>query len=183
MATPSRELAETPKRKKVWKYGPEDETRFLTELALCAGNTRLAAKNLKERGHPVSRDTLQGWKRTHRERYEEIRRELVPVIHAKIASEAEDVIRRSHHAELKLLDQLDDAIEKGDLSARDTAQALRNVSTTKGITMTHLPPLRDKPSQIVEHRHGEDVLRALASKVGVRHFDAEAQAEEIEEAT
>lgn len=160
-------------------YDQEDVDRGLTELALCAGNSTQAARRLKEQGHEITRSSLERWRLYDKtDRYEEIRRQVVPRILDGIAAEAEDVIRTASSLELKLLTQLHDQADAGEI--KDPSSALQKASVAKGINLTHLMPLRNKPSQIVEYRHAEDILREIEAIVpGSVRYDVDGEAEEL----
>src|SRR5215211_269796 len=114
-------------------YTEEQMDRALVEVALCAGNTRAASRHLKAAGTPVPFQTLHQWAtKTQTERYQRLRAELVPRIHAKIAAECEDTAELAGQLERQMIVKL--AKDYKQLAPRDQAGAIRNVSTTKRST-------------------------------------------------
>ena len=108
----------------------EAEIRLgLTEVALCSGNTRLAAGRLKDAGKPIPRSTLEQWARTRPEQYEEVVREILPRVNEVVAAECISVARLAADAEVETLKRYHEVLPQ--LPARDVPGALRNVSTTK----------------------------------------------------
>jgi hypothetical protein len=96
--------------------------------------------------------------KVHSQRYQQLRQELVPRIHAKIAAECEDTARFAGQVEREMLVKLAKDFEQ--LAPRDQAGAIRNVSTVKAINVDKAALLRGQPTEIVEHRQGADELWA-----------------------
>ena len=133
-------------------YTEEQIDRALVEVALCAGNTHAAHRNLRALGFEVPRATLYEWiTRTQAERYQRVRVELAPRIAAKIAAECEDTAEVAGALERNMIAKLAKDYDK--LAPRDQAGALRNVSTTKAINIDKAALMRGQPTEIVEHRH------------------------------
>jgi hypothetical protein len=140
-------------------YTEEEIDRALVEAALCDGNTHAAHRNLKAQGINIPRPTIEGWvRRVHSQRYQQLRAELVPRIHAKIAAECEDTAELAGQLEREMLVKL--AKDYKELAPRDQAGAIRNVSTTKAINVDKAALLRGQPTEIVEHRHSAAELWA-----------------------
>lgn len=133
-------------------YTEEQIDRALVEVALHGGNTRAAHRNLKAEGIDIPRATIQVWTtKTKTERYQQLRAELVPRIHAKIAADCEDTATEAARLERKMLAKLGDDFDQ--IAPRDQAGAIRNVSTVKAINVDKANLLRGQPTGIVEHRH------------------------------
>jgi hypothetical protein len=129
------------------------------EVALCNGNTHAAHRNLKAVDISIPRPTIEGWvRKIHRERYQQLRHELVPRIHAKIAAECEDTAELAGQLEREMLVKLGKDYKQ--LAPRDQAGAIRNVSTTKAINVDKAALLRGQPTEIVEHRQSAAELWA-----------------------
>lgn len=126
--TSLRLLNEGPGR--VSRSSEEDIELGLTCLARNSGNFSKASRECD-----IPRQTLQGWAKKFHERYLEIQEEVVPLIRARTAERALQIAEQAADLESKALTQLEG--ELPNLEGRDLANALRNVSTTKGISLTH----------------------------------------------
>jgi hypothetical protein len=151
--------------------------RGLTQVALCAGNTRLAARKLKEAGEPIPRTTLEDWKTSQVERYGDIWAEIVPRINNQIAAQSEAAAIREGEIAQQLTDKLEQEIPN--LPARDLAGALRNTEVARGINLDKSLLLRGQPTQIIEHRPPNELYNQFARMTG---DTVDGTAEEIEPA-
>jgi len=141
-------------------YTEEEIERGLVAVALAAGNTRLAARQLKAQGVSIPRGTLQTWTaRVYAERYEFVRRAVLPRIREAMAVETEDLARAYAEAERLTLEKFRE--ELPNLRAHEAASALRNLATGRGISTDKANVLRDRPAQITEHRDVGEILSAL----------------------
>lgn len=147
-------------------YSEEETERGLLAVALAAGNTRRAARQLKAQGYPIPRGTLSKWiTSTHPERYEHVRRAVLPRIREALAIEAEDLAREYAEAERLTLEKF--RAELPNLRPHEAASALRNLATSRGISTDKANVLRERPAQITERRDVGELLAALA-RMGVR---------------
>jgi len=162
-------------------YGEEEIEHGLMAVALCAGNTAEATRQLALDGVRISRSTLDRWTRTsHAERYLALRAELVPKVHAKIAEECEDMARRLAEVERETVEKFQQELPS--LKASEAAGAVRNITTSKGINVDKAAAYRGRPTAIVEHRPSEEIMRELerfAIEKPERKPDVEGTAEEI----
>lgn len=152
------------------QYSPAEVDAALTTLAYYGGN---AARTSQETGIPAM--TLKDWRnRTHRERYLEIQEREGPKLEAIAAGHAREVILRAAEIEHNVLDRLTD----NTLSTKELAEAagaFQRVTTAKGINTTKLLELTGRPTSIVEHREGNEILRSLAAKVPGLILDSTAE--------
>jgi len=157
--------------------------RGLMTVAICAGNTAEAHRQLAFDDIHIPRSTLDKWTRSqYVERYIALRTELVPKVHAQVAAGCEDMVRRLSEVESDLAEKVEK--EMPNLKAGEAAGALRNVSTAKGINATHAAAYRGRPTEIVEHRPSEEIMRELerfAIDKPERKPSVEGTAEEIHE--
>jgi hypothetical protein len=154
-------------------YTEDEIDRALVEVALCNGNTYAAHRNLKATGIDIPRATIRDWAtKTQTERYQRLRVELVPRIHAKIAAECEDTAELAGRLEREMLVKL--AKDYKDLAPRDQAGAIRNVSTVKAINVDKAALLRGQPTEIVEHRESPAELWAEFEAMFPSVFNGEA---------
>ncbi len=156
------ELAIAPaSRARAGDYSPEEVERGLMEVALCGGNTRRAHRALKERGLQISRSTLLKWAtERHVDRYDELRREVIPKVHDRMARESEDLAIEYGEAERKTLERYLQVLPE--LKPAEAAGAARNMATSRGIATDKALTLRGQPTQITEHRSVDETLKALA---------------------
>jgi hypothetical protein len=85
--------------------------------------------------------------------------------------------RRSQELEAEIVEKLWDSLN--DLKPAELANALRNVGVSKAINLDKAQLMRGKPTEIVERRDADQLIRTLQA-AGVIHVDSDA--EEIEEA-
>lgn len=151
-----------PKRKRR-TYAPTEIQSALTTLAFFGGNSQRASD---ETGVPA--DTLRNWRLyDQRELYREIQEREGSRLEAIAADQALEVILRSSEVEHSLLDALGLVAHDPEQSktAAELAGALQRTVTSRGISTTKRLELTGRPTSIVEHRDGNDILRALGSKI------------------
>jgi transposase-like protein len=143
------------------RYSPTEIDAALATLAATGSSFEASQRT------GINPHTLRHWKTLHHDRYTQIAEREAPKLEAIAAQQAREIMVRAGETEHTLLDTLnkrinDDAPTK-ELS--ELAGTLQRVTTSKGINGTKLLELTGRPTQIVEHREGTDILRALASKV------------------
>jgi len=140
-------------------YTEHDIRRGLTELALAAGNSRLASKRLEAtHGAQVPHRTLHAWKtETHTALYEQLRTEILPKVNETIAAEADALALAYAQKEAEAIEGL----TFDDVKPADRAAIVRNLATAKAINIDKSQLLRGKPTSITEHRDMTEALRAL----------------------
>lgn len=154
----------------------EDVEAALTLLARNGGNTALTHRQLEEAGQLIPQQTLHDWmSRRHVDRYREIQTQLAPQIEQAAINSAREIITVAAQKEAQLLEALDPS----QLSAKDIAGALRNVTTTKALNIDKaLLPLTGRPSSFSANLNPDDIAESLAKK-GLRiSYDADATATE-----
>lgn len=125
-------------RRKHAVYSDEEIEHALTTLARHSGNAEAAAREL-----PQVRNTLDKWRKVYADRYREIQEQVIPEIRARVAERQAELAEKLADAEELALAETVAALP--DLEARDKAGALRNISTSKGITLTHLQAYQAPP--------------------------------------
>ena len=150
-------------------------------LAVCSGNVHRAASRLADMGMSVGSSTLHRWKSKHREKYESIRREVLPRIREEAAEDHTALSAANREAEAAVLARL--IQEVPDLPARDLSTTGRNLAVAAGIHFDKAQVAAGMPSAIVEKRDATEILRQLKARgVGfMPHVEAalDATAEEI----
>lgn len=157
-------------------FTTEERRRALTVLALCSDNARAAARQLKAQGHPVNARTLDRWRTAHADELEEVRQEVVVRIHARIAAEQEAVVREATQAAREYVERARHDLKAG--KVKDAAGGARNLETVSGIGVDKLLVLRDRPTQVVEHRHAVEVLAEL-DRIFPKRYDADSGTQEL----
>lgn len=130
-------------------------------MALCDGNTRKASERLALRGAEIPYRTLQEWKTSRASRYADIRERTLAQVHERMAAECEALVEAEAKVEWDLVKHLGGNIEE--LNPKDAAGAIRNMATARGINTDKRAVLRGQPTEIVEHRNADDLLRRLQS--------------------
>lgn len=137
----------------------EEKHRGLTALILC----RTSEDAAEQTGIPAS--TLREWKQDHPDLFDKLREDLEPQLVKRIAADAEMIVNRATAKELELLD----AIDASQLSAKDAAGALRNVTTTKALNLDKVSsPLRERPSHVQHSQDIDGVVAKLWRMIGIK---------------
>jgi hypothetical protein len=158
-------------------YNAEQVETALHRMALEAGNSYRASE-----ATGIPHQTLRQWRNdTHRERYEQIRATLEERLDRELAEDMAKLARQrvellgdvgdSIHTNLNRTvdDVLDDdgkfdyeRVERLDRDLSSLAATDRNLATSLGILTQNNRNLRDKPAEIVEHRHSvHDLDKAM----------------------
>lgn len=140
-------------------YSLEQVEAGLAALAIWHGNTRQAARVLKEQGIEIPRTTLQEWKKGYAERLNELTEQIVPQVREKLAQQFELIGMRSAELTLETLDEYGDKLK--DLDARDLAGAIRNVSTAGAIGIDKASLLRGMPTEIRKTENVGDLVERV----------------------
>lgn len=156
-------------------YDEETIRAGLTQVALAAGNDQEASDRLKELGTPVPRTTLQRWAEKHSDRLDEIRAEVIPQIHRRLARRNEDLADRYAALEQQMIDRLTD--ELPNLKPSELSTATKNLAVSKGIASEKALLLRGQPTSITKPTGADELLRKLASLLNI-----DSDAEEITDA-
>jgi transposase-like protein len=153
--------AKQPAKRTRKRYSPVEIQSALTTLAYFGGNT---ARTATETG--IAQQTLHDWRaKEHRDLYLEIAEREAPKLEAIAAQQAREAILRSSDAEHHIFDRLHTPEDLSTKELSELAGAYQRFSTGKGIQVTKLLELTGRPTSIVEHREGNDILRALGAKI------------------
>jgi transposase-like protein len=149
----------TPARRR--RYSP---TEIDTALAILArSGSSLEASTLTG----ISASTLRDWKSEHADRYLAIQEREAPKLEAIAANTAREIMIRAGETEHALLDTLNQRI-RDDAPTKELSElagTLQRVTTSKGINGTKLLELTGRPTSIIEHREGNEILRALGARI------------------
>lgn len=173
------DLAPAKPKRLMRRYTEEDVQRGLTQLALCNGNHAHAHDDLATQGHDIPAETLRSWaKNQHAHQYEQIRSDLVPRIHARIATQHEDVARQALEAQALAIQLTHQQLASG--NAKQPSTIARDLGTVAGISTDKANLQRGRPTHITEHRDIAGILRSLEANIpGVQPADADTTATEI----
>lgn len=149
---------------------PAKRIRRFSQAEIDTGLTVLAASGSSFEASEItgiSASTLRQWKVDHADRYQEIREREAPKLEARAASQARELIIRAGETEHTILDLLNERLknEAPTKELSEIAGTLQRVTTSKGINGTKLLELTGRPTSIVEHREGTDILRSLGAKI------------------
>lgn len=153
--------------------------RGLTAIAYANGKFRPAARELEADGFKVSPKTLAAWYREHREDYERIRREILPVVGAVVADEHMALARRNNQLEDEIADQLKEKLL--DLPPKELSTALRNVAVSSGVHTDKARLLQgDYATPQKPQKTADEIMRELeAEGLKLETIDVEVLDEEI----
>lgn len=160
-------------------YGQREIQRGLIALAYANGNAAKAHRDLAEDDLDIPERTLNFWAiDQHKDEYERVRREVLPIVGAQTADEHMALARKQMAVSNKLADEL--ARETHKLDPRDKATAMRNLDVGSGI---HTGNARDLQGDYATPHKSQDtkaLLRKFYSLIGAEtpeELDAEVIAE------
>lgn len=148
------------------EYTDEEIDQGLTMVAICSGNTRRAAAELKRNGKPIPRTTLETWSRQRRDRLEEVERKVLPGLRMQLARENEDLASSLLDVMRENAAKLAEKVNDPDLSFKERSDAAYKLSLSQGIVVDKSLTLRGDPTQITEHRTVHETLNGL-KRLGV----------------
>lgn len=111
----------------------------------------------------IAETTLRGWAKRHPYRYAEIRETEAAKWRARAAADSEDLADKHRQLAEKTLEKAEQALAAGDLTPKDYAGLIKSLNLGAGIHTDKSSALRDRPTQVVEHKHSvEQIDRALS---------------------
>jgi transposase-like protein len=120
------------------------------------GSATVAAREL---GIPVN--TVESWKKRHRERYHQLREEMGPELERQAQQGFLAFVTRAEEAKAKALEAVVEGLDAG--TVKDPARALQQVSISQGIAVQKVLELSGRPTSIVEHRSVAETIAQLRS--------------------
>lgn len=147
----------------------EDVEAALQLVALYSGSSWKASEHTG-----IDESTIRYWRdQSFADRYRQIRAELVPKIQANLAAKHEDMALQALEKQAEALQHLDPEALKAKQS--DLAKMVRDLSVTSAVHTDKTQLLRDRPTQITEHRSAADLLDSIARKFpqGIANADSE----------
>lgn len=167
------EAALKPIRRPKGKATDAEIEAALIALARNSGNQRRTGRELG-----LAHQTIATWRKDHAERYAEIQQQVIPEIRARVAERQAEIAEELADAEQKALRETVASLPE--LDHRDKANALRSISTSKGITLQHLNAYQAPPADPNAGSVSE-VFDKLA-KHGLLVRPVEAEAEDVMDA-
>lgn len=165
-------MSDTPAKRTRRTYTTEDVESALQLLCLRNGSPKQV-----EHETGIDCDTVRYWRdRKHADRYQQIRTEVFPKLHAKIAAMHEDIARAALEKQREGLDRLN----LDDIRPADMPAALQKLSIVGGVATDKAWMGRDKPTVITENRSGTELLASIARRNP--NLIVDSTAEEIGEA-
>lgn len=144
------------------KYTAEQVDAALLALAVNGGQYRKTVREIAAGGGPkIPESTLKGWRESYPQRYGFHLTANTDKAEKAATQGFLEIIHATQAAMLEAVELEAKRIQRGDV--RDAASSGRNLATIAGISGTQLLQLSGRPTQVVEHRKPEEVLRRLAA--------------------
>lgn len=106
----------------------------------------------------MTRETLTNWvKRTHRDRYLEMRQEIEPKVRAILAAEHEDAALRALEKGKQALDMVD----ASEVEPKERGKLVQQLAVASGIHSDKAAAYRGRPTEVIEHRHAVEIMTKL----------------------
>lgn len=164
-------------------YSEQDVERALQCRAICASAGETSQALNAEFGLSIPERTISEWvSKTHRDRYEQIRADIAPKLHAAIASEMEDLAVKIAQVERDAVERVEAQIKSMD--GKDAAIALKSLSAARASATDKALVLRGKPNHITSAGEPSDIyarLKALGYEIRVEEA-VDGSAEDIPDA-
>jgi hypothetical protein len=140
-------------------YTIEQVETGLLELALCAGNSRLAARRLAEQGLPIPRETLRDWSTKHHvDRYAELQAKVAPKIEAVMVGRFRENAVRAGEVAREAIEKIHEDVQAGEA---DAGKAFQQLMVGTGITLEKMMLLEGRPTTVIETRDTQQLLAEL----------------------
>ena len=157
-------------------YPEADIDRCLMALAIEGGNVPATVRFLKAAangGRSPNRDTIRRWRDQYPARYAYHTTERAKEIEDGIVRGQRELIAGASIAAQDAVSLEHKRILEGDI--KDAAASARNLQTVAGIGVTKIMEMTGRPTQIIEHRRPEDIVRRLNEMV----VDSDAEEEAV----
>lgn len=155
------------------KYDEETFNLALTVLAAYNGNGRRASRELQANHDiKIAHSTLYDW--TACQRYHDLRDELMADITPRLVQECEAIALKDVRLERMAQDQLEEALENGDIDAKDLPKSLKFLADSKSQNIDKAQLLSGKPTERVHH-DAASIIRKLSGTGVVTVIDGTAE--------
>jgi hypothetical protein len=142
------------------RHDPQTIDRALIGIVLAGGNCARAARELEL---PIR--VVQSWKDKHSARIAELERDHLPEIRKRTIADSSAFVLRVLQTEEKLRGRVDENVDT--MTGREAAQAMRDLSVSKGISIDKELLLRGEPTVILSKPDPERTLKQLAETFGI----------------
>jgi hypothetical protein len=123
-------------------------------------------RQLEDADIPVSKDTLRHWRdSSFRERYAEIRNEMADRMGEELAGRFTERSLQADQVQSKMIAELAEKV--GEIPAKDLPRGIQALAQAKGSDVDKAQLLRDRPTEIREHRSVQELMGVLTSVPGL----------------
>lgn len=155
-------------------YTEASKERALTFMAMAAGNSARASRELAAVGHHIPDRTIREWAGQDPERYERICTDVHTRLHHKMAAESEAIVAKASAVQHAYLDRM--VAEVAEIPSKDLPKAFQSTAVATGIHTDKARLLRDEATTIVDDRTSAEVMRKLTALGVARPLQVDAQA-------
>jgi hypothetical protein len=157
-------MAEKPARTRR-TFTPEERDTALLELALCGGNSGVAADRLREKGFEIGDDVLRHWRLyTYAGRYHELAEGRAREIEDAVVVKQREAAMRAVELQIRATEKTMDALDSGDV--KDPSSVVKNAAIAAGVNVDKVLTLTGRPSAIVSHSDPREALERILSRYG-----------------
>jgi hypothetical protein len=135
----------------------------LLALVVTGGNAAAAHTHLEAAGVHVPERTIRNWREKHLERYQQLQDQYGPQLEQQIVRNTRERISALDALEGDVIQALHEDLDA--LEAKDKANALKSITTSKAINVDKLLTLTNRPSVIVSNQTADDLYREAAKIV------------------
>ena len=163
------------------RYSDAEVNGVLKLLALNGGNVVTTHEQLEHAGlPPVSRSSLTKWRdHSFRSRYFEIRREAADAVSEELAGRSLERAMQADEVQAKLLERMAGEVEN--IGPEALAGSIRSLAQSKASDVEKAQLLRDKPTEITEHRSVKELMGILNSVPNLIEGELVEDAEVVED--
>jgi hypothetical protein len=137
------------------------------KLLVLSGNSLTATiKQLQDADIDVSKDTLRHWRdSSFRERYAETRTEMADRVGKELAGRSMERALQADEVQSRMIAELSEKV--GEIPAKDLPRGIQALAQAKGSDVDKAQLLRDRPTEIKEHRSVQELMGVLVSVPGL----------------
>lgn len=154
------------------RYSPDEKRDAMAAYAFCSGNQQKTEKLLSDAGLTVSFHTIVGWVRREKDLYEQVKAEIDGHTRSMMADSHKRLANMYMEGEEIGLAQLIKDLESGELTGKDLARALKDMSVGSAVHTDKGELLSGQPTARVA-TDANDIKRELAS-LGIHVIESDA---------
>lgn len=142
------------------RHTPKEILTGLTAMAINGGDSELAAGQLHELvGISLHPRTLRHWRARYPNRYAKACEEHAPAIEAKVLHLHREIATQAAQGVLKAIRVENRRLDYGQVD--NAARSAKDLSTAAAIAVDKVHAITGRPTNIVEHRNADQILREL----------------------